>query len=131
MVVKARCKLGLFLLRLTHCLVIVSRRFTRCRPCYNFLMKIIEHWLLFKYVEGQFTPSSRPFKTKDQAETARIEVARAGTAGGCGGCDSDREVIGRGGTLWTWSVPAGFRQQPAQIPRPHPLLSTPKTPQEK
>jgi len=34
-------------------------------------MKIVEQWLLFRYIEGQFTPLSRPFKTKDQAEKAR------------------------------------------------------------
>jgi hypothetical protein len=36
-------------------------------------MKIIEQWLLFKYIEGQFTPLSKPFKTKDQAEKARLK----------------------------------------------------------
>jgi hypothetical protein len=37
-------------------------------------MKIIEQWLLFKYVDGQFTPLSKPFKTKDQAEKARLKL---------------------------------------------------------
>jgi len=37
-------------------------------------MKIIEQWLLFKYVEGQFTPLSKPFKTKEQAEKARLKL---------------------------------------------------------
>jgi hypothetical protein len=36
-------------------------------------MKLIEQWLLFKYIEGQFTPLSKPFKTKDQAEKARLK----------------------------------------------------------
>jgi hypothetical protein len=36
--------------------------------------KIIEQWLLFKYVEGQFTPLSRPFNSKDQAEKARLKL---------------------------------------------------------
>jgi hypothetical protein len=36
-------------------------------------MKIIGQWLLFKYIEGQFTPLSKPFKTKDQAEKARLK----------------------------------------------------------
>jgi hypothetical protein len=44
------------------------------RPCYKFLMKIIEQWLLFKYVEGQFTPLSKPFKSKDQEESARLKL---------------------------------------------------------
>lgn len=35
--------------------------------------KIIEQWLLFKYIEGQFTPLSRPFKTKELAEKARLK----------------------------------------------------------
>ncbi len=35
------------------------------------MAKIVEQWLLFKYVDGQFTPLSKPFKTKEQAEKAR------------------------------------------------------------
>jgi hypothetical protein len=42
---------------------------------YKFQMpKIIEQWLLFKYVEGQFTPLSKPFKPKEQAEWARLKM---------------------------------------------------------
>jgi hypothetical protein len=37
------------------------------------LMKIIEQWLLFKYIDGQFVPLSKPYKTKDQAEKARLK----------------------------------------------------------
>jgi len=33
--------------------------------------KIIEQWLLFKYIKGEFTPLSKPFKTKAAAEKAR------------------------------------------------------------
>lgn len=41
-------------------------------PCYKLLMpKIIERWLLFKYIGREFTPLSRPFETKEQAEKAR------------------------------------------------------------
>ena len=36
-------------------------------------MKILEKWLLFKYVNGEFTPLSKPFKTKEQAEKARLK----------------------------------------------------------
>jgi hypothetical protein len=36
--------------------------------------KIIEQWLLFKYIEGQITPLSKPFKTKAAAEKARLEL---------------------------------------------------------
>jgi hypothetical protein len=36
--------------------------------------KIIGRWPLFKYVDGQFTPLSKPFKTKDQAEKARLKL---------------------------------------------------------
>ena len=43
-------------------------------PCYKFLMKIIEQWLLFKYVDGQFTPLSKRFKTKAAAEKARLKL---------------------------------------------------------
>jgi hypothetical protein len=38
--------------------------------------KIIERWLLFKFISGEFTPLSKPFKTKDQAEKARVGVIR-------------------------------------------------------
>lgn len=33
--------------------------------------RIIEQWLLFKYIGGEFTLLSKPFKTKQQAEKAR------------------------------------------------------------
>jgi len=42
--------------------------------CYKILMKVIEQWLLFKYIDGQFTPLSKPFKTKAQAEKARLKL---------------------------------------------------------
>jgi hypothetical protein len=35
--------------------------------------KPIEQWLLYKYVEGEFRPLSRPFKTRGQAEKARLK----------------------------------------------------------
>jgi hypothetical protein len=35
--------------------------------------KIIEQWLLFKYIDGQFTPLSKPFATKGRAEKARLK----------------------------------------------------------
>ena len=37
-------------------------------------MKIIEQWLLFKYIKGEFTPLSKPFKTKDRADKARLKL---------------------------------------------------------
>ena len=37
------------------------------------MTKIVEKWLLYKYVGLEFTPLSRPFKTKDQAEKARLK----------------------------------------------------------
>jgi hypothetical protein len=42
--------------------------------CYKTPMKIIERWLLFKYVDGQITPQSKPFNTKEQAEWARLKL---------------------------------------------------------
>lgn len=35
------------------------------------MTKIVEQWLLFKYVGLDFTPLSKPFKTREQAERAR------------------------------------------------------------
>ena len=33
--------------------------------------KLYEQWLLFKYVGLEFTPLSKPFKTREQAEKVR------------------------------------------------------------
>jgi len=35
--------------------------------------KLTQRWLLFKYIGGQFTPLSKPLKTKEQAEQARLK----------------------------------------------------------
>jgi hypothetical protein len=48
-------------------------------------MKIIEQWLLFKYVDGQFTPLSKPFKTKLRAEKERLKYP-----------EKERKTIGLG-----------------------------------
>jgi hypothetical protein len=40
--------------------------------------KIIEQWLFFKYVGGEFTPLSKPFRTKEQAEKARSKYPEKG-----------------------------------------------------
>jgi hypothetical protein len=47
--------------------------------------KTIEKWLLFTYVNGEFTPLSRPFKTKPLAEKARAKYP-----------ERDRKAIGVG-----------------------------------
>jgi hypothetical protein len=40
--------------------------------CYRFEMsKTVEQWLLFEYIGLEFTPLSKPFKTREQAEKAR------------------------------------------------------------
>jgi hypothetical protein len=42
------------------------------RPCYKFGMpKPVVQWLLFKYIDGEVTFLSKPFKTKQLAEKAR------------------------------------------------------------
>jgi hypothetical protein len=42
--------------------------------CYKTEMpKIIARWLLFKYLNGEFAPLSKPFKTKAAAEKARLK----------------------------------------------------------
>ncbi len=38
------------------------------------MTKPIEQWLLFKYVDGDFTLLSKPFKTKQLAEKARLKL---------------------------------------------------------
>lgn len=46
----------------------------RPRPRYKVKMpKTIERRLLFKYVGREFTPLSKPFKTRAQAEKARLK----------------------------------------------------------
>jgi hypothetical protein len=35
--------------------------------------RIVDRWLLFKYIGGEFTPLSKPLKTKAQAEKARLK----------------------------------------------------------
>ena len=47
--------------------------------------KITKQWLLFQYVGGVFTPLSKPFKTKQQAEKARRKYP-----------ERDRKAIGVG-----------------------------------
>jgi len=37
------------------------------------MSKSTEQWLLFKFIAGEFTPLSKPFKTKQQAEKARLK----------------------------------------------------------
>lgn len=39
------------------------------------MAKTIERWLLYKYVEGEFTPLSKPFNTKAAAEKARLKYS--------------------------------------------------------
>ncbi len=44
------------------------------RPCYKFEMpKSVVQWLLFKYINGDITFLSKPFKTKQLAEKARLK----------------------------------------------------------
>jgi hypothetical protein len=40
-------------------------------PQNGYMPKIIEQWLLYKYIQGEFTPLSKPLKSKAQAEKAR------------------------------------------------------------
>jgi hypothetical protein len=45
---------------------------SRSPSCYKSGMsKTTEQWLLYKYVGLEFTPLSKPFKTREQAEKAR------------------------------------------------------------
>jgi hypothetical protein len=37
--------------------------------------RIVERWLLFKYIGGEFTPLSKPLKNKEQAEKARLKYS--------------------------------------------------------
>jgi hypothetical protein len=58
----------------------------RPRPCYKIGMaKPTERWLLYKHVAGEFTPLSKPFKTKVAAEKARLKYP-----------ERERRIIGLG-----------------------------------
>jgi hypothetical protein len=49
------------------------------------MTKRTEQWLLFKYIDGQFTPLSKPLKTRAEAEKQRQkypETERKGIAVG-------------------------------------------------
>jgi hypothetical protein len=35
------------------------------------MFKIVEQWFLFEYIGVEFTPLSKPFKTREQAEKTR------------------------------------------------------------
>jgi hypothetical protein len=48
----------------------------RPRSCYKSEMaKTIERWLLYKYIGVEFTPLSKPFRTKAAAEKARLKYS--------------------------------------------------------
>ena len=47
---------------------------SRIHLCYKNPMKITEQWLLYKYIGLEFTPLSKPFKTREQAEKARLKL---------------------------------------------------------
>jgi hypothetical protein len=38
------------------------------------ILKTTDKWLLFKYIEGQFTLLSKPFKTRKEAEKSRLKL---------------------------------------------------------
>jgi hypothetical protein len=37
------------------------------------MAKMRQRWLLYKYAEGEFTPLSKPFKTKAAADKERLK----------------------------------------------------------
>jgi hypothetical protein len=37
------------------------------------MLRIVERWLLFKYVGREFTPLSKPLKKNEHAEEARLK----------------------------------------------------------
>ena len=47
--------------------------------------RITERWLLFKYIDGELTPLSKPFKTKELAEKERLKYS-----------ERDQRIIGVG-----------------------------------
>jgi hypothetical protein len=49
------------------------------------MTKATEKWLLFQYVHGVYTPLSKPFKSKQLAEKARLKYS-----------EKERRAIGLG-----------------------------------
>lgn len=39
------------------------------------MAKITEQWFLYQFVDGEMTPLSKPFKTREQAERARAKFS--------------------------------------------------------
>jgi hypothetical protein len=54
--------------------------------------KTVEQWLLFKYVGGELTPLSKPFRTKKQAEKAREKYPERFAQDNRARCDSNAGV---------------------------------------
>jgi hypothetical protein len=55
------------------------------------MSKIIEQWLLFKYVGLELTPLSKPFNTREQAEKAREKYPEFAQRG-WGRCYSNQKM---------------------------------------
>lgn len=46
-------------------------------PCYKFeMLTIVEQWLLFKYIDRELTPLSKPFKSRELAGKAREKYSQ-------------------------------------------------------
>ena len=58
------------------------------------MSKTIEQWLLFEYIGLEFTPLSKPFKTREQAEKAREKYPERLRKRDWGRRYSDKEVAG-------------------------------------
>jgi hypothetical protein len=53
------------------------------------MSKLVEQWLLFTYIDGRFTPLSKPFKKKAHAQRAREKYP-----------ERQRKLIGLGRLPW-------------------------------
>jgi hypothetical protein len=61
--------------------------------CYKSSMSnTIEQWLVFKFIGLEFTPLSKPFKTKEQAEKAREIYPGAFAQEDWARCDSYQDL---------------------------------------
>jgi len=55
------------------------------------MAKTIEQWLLFKYVGGEFTPLSKPFKSREPGGESTPEISRASAQDDWAGCNPPPE----------------------------------------
>jgi hypothetical protein len=79
------------------------------------MTKTIEQWLLFTFEHGEFTPLSKPFKTKKLAREGALEISRESAQVGRARCDSDKEITTRATARRCRSAPTVTRLRDSRL----------------